>query len=404
MMSDDIDTRIWPFYSPDAVKQASEMIARGDTYATSEHSVIWTLETEFTSRFRLRGRSLFVGSGTAALLAGYYGLNLPRGSEVLVPAYTFSATVTPLTVLGAVPVLCDVNSQTGLLDLDDAAARITAKTCALVITHQWGQIFDLRAARQFCDQHSLALIEDCSHAHGAIFDGFAVGNQADFSAYSLGTKKLISGGMGGMLVTKDQSILERALVLTQPRPRATTNLSDIDSPLLSYAHTGLGLNLRGSPISASLALDHLRGFRRTVAIKNANLRAVSFTLTEAFGDALRISPIPRDAHGTLYLMPMTVAGDGESRDRILAQLKMAQMRASRMEPGLQAETIVSDPHNLVIGAHSKIVASGGYPGASYLETHGIRLDTRDMYSTWNSDQLENLAESLAPKKALEHVL
>jgi len=383
---------IWPFYSADAIAKVSAMLAAGDSYATSEHPAISDLESGFTASFRLPGRGLFLGSGTAALFAGYYGLNLPPGSEVLVPAYTFHATITPLLALGFRPVLCDVDAKTGLLDLNDARSKLTSETRALVVTHLWGQIVDVLAARRFCDERGLYLVEDCSHAHGAIAADYRVGEKADFAAFSLGTKKLISGGLGGMLITESPQIYERAVVLSQPRPRAIALLEAMGSSLVEYARTGLGYNLRGSPISAVLAHDHLSRFPEIVRTKNANLRAVAELLRQ-FLPGAEMPDIPRDENGTLYLLPVVLPPADAERDEVVGRLREAGMRAGRLPRGLQHEAIARDSRP-VLSSGVTARADGSFRSVQNLERHGFRLDTRDMYLPWSSGQLDNLAAGL----------
>lgn len=383
---------IWPIYSADAISKVASMLAVGDSYATSEHPAISELESGFMARFRLPGRGLFLGSGTAALFAGYYGLNLPADSEVLVPAYTFHATVTPLLALGLCPVLCDVDAQTGLLDLEDARRKMTPRTKALVVTHLWGQVVDMVAARQCCDEHGLYLVEDCSHAHGASAPDFRVGEKADFAAFSMGTKKLISGGLGGMLVTRSREIYERAVLLSQPKPRALALLESMGSPLRDYARTGLGFNLRGSPISAVLASDHLDRFSEIVRTKNANLRAVADIL-DRFLPYADMPAVPEDEDGTLYMFPVVLSGDHADRDVVVERLRDAGMRVGPLPGGLQREAFARDRRAALAG---KVVAraAGAFPGVRNLERHGLRLDTRDMYRPWSRAQLENLAAGL----------
>nr|WP_251076747.1 aminotransferase class I/II-fold pyridoxal phosphate-dependent enzyme [Streptomyces benahoarensis] len=105
-------------------------------------------------------------TGTAALHSMYAAAGIGPGDEVIVPALTFHATATPLFHLGARPVLADVDTH-GQLDLNDAARRITARTKAIVAVHLWGLPENMDALTDFSSRHSLMLLEDGSHAHGA---------------------------------------------------------------------------------------------------------------------------------------------------------------------------------------------------------------------------------------------
>src|SRR5699024_9498075 len=117
-------------------------------------------------------------SGTAALHSLYAACGLGPGDEVIVPAYTFFATVTPLLHLGATPILVDCD-KSGNLDPADVARRITPNVKAVVATHMWGQPAAMRELKAITDEHGLTLLEDASHAHGASIDGRRIAAHSD---------------------------------------------------------------------------------------------------------------------------------------------------------------------------------------------------------------------------------
>ena len=198
-----------------------------------------------------RAYALSFNSGTSALLAAYFGVGVGPGDEVLVAAYNYHAAASVLVHLGAVPVLCDVDPVTGELSLDDAERRLTTRTRALVVTHLYGHVADLSAVARFARRCGLRLVEDCSHAHGAERDGIPAGGRGDAVVFSLQENKLAPAGEGGILLTDEAAVHERAMALghvngrlhhlTQPGPRA-------------LAGTGLGLKLRIHPLAAVAGL------------------------------------------------------------------------------------------------------------------------------------------------------
>jgi dTDP-4-amino-4,6-dideoxygalactose transaminase len=161
--------------------------------------VIADLEDALRGYFGVR-HALLTSSGTAALYDLYAACRIQPGDEVICPAYTFFATVTPLLHLGAIPVLADCD-ENGNLDPADAARKITARTSAIMVTHMWGVPADMTAIRELADSHRLTLLEDGSHAHGASIGAQKTGTAGDGSAFSMNGPKPLSAGEGGFLLT-----------------------------------------------------------------------------------------------------------------------------------------------------------------------------------------------------------
>lgn len=216
--------------------------------------VIGQLEDALREFHNVR-HAVLTSSGTAALYSMYAACGLGPGDEVIVPAYTFFATVTPLLHLGAVPVLADCDA-TGNLDPGDVARRITPQTKALAVTHMWGIPADMAALRAVADEHGLILLEDGSHAHGASISGQRAGTFGRAAAFSMNGPKPLSAGEGGFILTDDDEIYYRMLLHGQYNKRCRNELPR-DHPLYRYAVTGMGLKHRIHPLAASLALDQL---------------------------------------------------------------------------------------------------------------------------------------------------
>ena len=150
------------------------------------------------SNYHGRKRGLLFNSGTSAIYAMYEGLGLEPGDEVICPTYTFFATISPLMSTGARPVFCDCRED-GNINPDEIIRKITQKTRAVVVTHMWGIPCEMDTIHNICSRYGLALLEDCSHAHGASFGGQKVGTFGTAAAWSLQGQKIISGGEGGIL-------------------------------------------------------------------------------------------------------------------------------------------------------------------------------------------------------------
>jgi dTDP-4-amino-4,6-dideoxygalactose transaminase len=152
-----------------------------------------------------------VASGTAALVLTLRAAGVGRGDEVIVPAHTYSATVLGVLHAGAIPVFCDVEETTGLVDPDAAAAAVTSRTAALMPVHLYGQACDMDALGALASRHGLAVFEDAAQAHGATWRGRpagSLGSAAGFSFYP--SKNLGALGDGGAICTHDAALAQRA--------------------------------------------------------------------------------------------------------------------------------------------------------------------------------------------------
>jgi dTDP-4-amino-4,6-dideoxygalactose transaminase len=159
--------------------------------------------------------ALAMNSGTATLHSAYYAVGVKPGSEVIIPSYTFFASAAPILQCGGTPVFCDVDARTLTADPDDVERRITSRTRAICVVHMWGNPAALDRLSDIARRHDLALIEDCSHAHGASYQGRPVGSWGDVGCFSLQGAKAVSGGEAGVAVTDDPVLFDRMLLLGQ---------------------------------------------------------------------------------------------------------------------------------------------------------------------------------------------
>ncbi|MEA2333807.1 MAG: perosamine synthetase [Solirubrobacteraceae bacterium] len=157
--------------------------------------------------------ALAMNSGTAALHSAYFAVGVGPGTEVIVPSYTWHASATPVLQCGAIPVFCDIDPQTLTMDVDDMSRRITERTRAICVVHTWGNPAELDRILTVARAHGLAVVEDCSHAHGARYGVKPVGSWGDVGCFSLHASKPVAGGEGGVAVTDDPVLFDRMLLL-----------------------------------------------------------------------------------------------------------------------------------------------------------------------------------------------
>jgi perosamine synthetase len=170
---------------------------------------------EFEKKYgELLGRkyALAYNNGTAAILGAMYGLGIGLGDEVICPSITYWASVVQAYSLGATPVFADIDPNTLCIDPGDIEHRITPRTKAIVVVHYAGMPAEMDAIMKIADRHNLKILEDASHAHGALYKGKQVGTFGEAAAFSLMTGKALAIGEGGILFTDDRRIYERALL------------------------------------------------------------------------------------------------------------------------------------------------------------------------------------------------
>jgi dTDP-4-amino-4,6-dideoxygalactose transaminase len=158
--------------------------------------------------------ALAVSSGTDALLLALMALDIKPGDEVLCPAFTFFATAGAVSRLGAIPVFTDICPVCFNLNVNDAKAKITSKTKAIIPVHLFGQCADMDPILALAKEHNLRVIEDAAQSIGSKYKGRQSGTMGDFGTYSYFPSKNLGGfGDGGMLVTNDDKLADFARVL-----------------------------------------------------------------------------------------------------------------------------------------------------------------------------------------------
>ncbi|NEO33471.1 MAG: aminotransferase class I/II-fold pyridoxal phosphate-dependent enzyme [Symploca sp. SIO3C6] len=250
--------------------------------------------------YHLLDYSVVFNSGTTAIWAMFGALGLRPGDEVLVPTYTFFATISPMIQWGLTPVFCDC-SEDGNFDPEEIIRKKTERTKAVIVTHMWGIPCNMPKISSLCKRFNLFLLEDCSHAHGATIGDRKVGTWGDMAAWSLQGKKVVAAGQGGILATSNRSMYEHAVFLGHFNKRCFQELSP-ESKFALYSITGAGMNLRPSPLAIALANQQFSQFDQW--LKQKRLYAQEWI--ETFSDVpfLTMPKFPVEYQPTWYALVM----------------------------------------------------------------------------------------------------
>ena len=239
----------WPLYGEEEEREIVKLL-REPGYAPIEQ-----LENDWTQHFQVPHARAYC-NGTGALTTMFFALDLPPGSEVMVPSYTFFATITPMRLFGLVPVFVDINPRTLNFDVEDAKRRLTKNTKALLPVHWFGLPCEMDRICEFAKEKGLIVLEDACQAHGASMQGKLMGSWGRMAAFSFQASKPLPAMEGGMGVYQERGDYERGTTLGHyDKPRSFP----ADSAYRKYQGSGLGLKLRMHPMAAILARCQLRG-------------------------------------------------------------------------------------------------------------------------------------------------
>lgn len=299
----------------DAVKAAvMGLLDQGIISVSGSTGIIAEFEHEFAAMTGSR-HALAMNSGTATLHSAYFAVGVGPGAEVLVPSYTWHASVTPIIHCAATPVFCDIDPDTLTIDPDDVERRVTERTRALCVVHVWGNVCDMDRLTGIAQRHELALIEDASHAHGAAWRGRPVGSIGDVGCFSLQGSKAVSGGEAGVAVTDDPEILDRMILLGhfgRPRVGAVDVVNEIGD-------MSLGAKYRAHPWAIAMALVGLRRLPELNERRTANYQFLNDRLRGCPGLEV-IDPLPGATRGGYLEFKYTLSRevvDSVGRDRVV---------------------------------------------------------------------------------------
>ena len=197
--------------------------------------------------------ALTVSSGTGALHAAMIAVGAKPGREVIVPAVGFLATSAAVAMTGATPVFCDID-ESFQMDPAKLSPLINERTVAVVPTHQWGGVADMTPILDVARERGIRVIEDCAQSPGGRYGGRWVGTLGDIGCFSISAYKIIGGGEGGMLLTDDDLLFDRARQLAESgglwRP-------DRFAPPQSDGELFVGTNYRMSDLEAAVDVVQL---------------------------------------------------------------------------------------------------------------------------------------------------
>lgn len=257
------DLPFLPVYQPDLSGNERSYVldAVASTWISSRGAYLDRFEAAFAQVVGTPHVSA-VCNGTVALHLALHCLDLRPGDEVIVPSFTYIASVNTIHQAGAVPVFAEVSADDWLLDPDAVRAAITPRTRAIMPVHLYGAVCDMDRLAALAHAHGLAMVEDCAEALGSTWRGRHVGSWSDVATFSFFGNKTVTTGEGGMVIARDAAML-RKLQIAKGQGM---------DPERRYWHVAMGFNYRMTNVAAAIGLAQIERLDAILARKQAIAR------------------------------------------------------------------------------------------------------------------------------------
>lgn len=296
-----------PIYTPSLTpaETAKVMDCMETGWISSRGKYVEEFEDKFCKFTNLK-HATTVSNGTVALHLALLALNIQPGDEIIVPTFTYVASVNAIRYMGAIPVFAESELDYWQVDVKDVERRITSKTKAIMAVHLYGHPTDMTALNVVADNHGLSVVEDAAEAFGTYHKGKHVGQFGDVSTFSFFANKTITTGEGGMVTTERSDLHEEIALLK----------THYASPKKRYWHEKVGYNYRMTNICAAIGVSQIA--RADEIIKRKELIALRYRELLA-GCPLIFQGIHEDAVHSHWMVTMRLE-TGYDRDRFMSYL------------------------------------------------------------------------------------
>ena len=272
------------------------------------------LATEFAA-FVGTEHAVPCANGTFSIMLALQAARVPPGSEVITSAYTFVGTAGGIIAAGCVPVFADIDPDSYCVDPRAVEAALSPRTAAILPVHLACSLADMDALGALAARHSLLVVEDCAHAHGATWKGKGAGSLGNLGSFSFQSSKLLSSGEGGAVTTSDATYAQRLWSLV--------NCGRKEPGFDAFPEQMLGHNLRMTEFQAALARAQLERLPEQNARRARRVERFELEIARVPG----LRPLARDARNTLRTSYQLVlrydpsAFSGVPRDHVILALR-----------------------------------------------------------------------------------
>jgi perosamine synthetase len=354
-----------PIYQPDLSGNEKKYVNEclDTSWISSRGRFVSEFESQFAQRIKV-AHAASVCNGTVAIHLALLALGIGPGDEVILPTLTYIASANAITYTGAKPVFVDSLASTWQIDPDDVRRHINSRTKAVMPVHLYGQSCDMDAIMAIAAEHKLFVVEDCAEAFGTLYKGRHVGTFGDISTFSFFGNKTITTGEGGMVVTNDKTLSERA------RHYKGQGLA----VHREYWHDVIGYNYRMTNLAAAIGLAQLERADEFIEKKRQ--------LADKYRSALAGLPVEMhqeqaDTKHSYWMISVLVARP-ELRD---------QLRAHLATDGIETRPLFYPVHTMPMYDRSY----RRHPVAESLAWRGINLPS---WPGLDDQEIARIAESM----------
>lgn len=317
-----------PFLSEEELKNVTDCVLSG--WISSAGKYIPEFEKQFSNYCDTK-YGVATSNGTTALHLALATLGVKKGDEVIVPNFTFIATANAVTYTGAKPILAEIEKETWNMDPGRIERLITKRTKAIIPVHVFGHPCDMDPIMNIAKKHKLFVIEDAAQAHGAEYKKKRVGSIGDLGCFSFYGNKIITTGEGGMIVTKNKSLADKAKILRD-------HGMDLDH---KYRHSCLGYNYRMTNLQAAIGVAQMKKVSKIVQRKREIAALYNNGLKNIKGITL---PIEKEWAKNVYWLYSILIKEKElgiSRDQFIEKLRLQKIDSRPFFVSLNKQPIYS---------------------------------------------------------------
>ena len=343
-----------PMLAGNELKYVTEAVSTG--WISSSGKFVTEFEKQFAAYCGCE-YGIAVCNGTIALHLALIGAGIGKGDEVILPTFTMISSAFAICYVGAKPVFVDADKDTWNIDVNKIEEKITSRTKAIMPVHIFGKMCDMEAINTLADKYNLMIIEDAAEAHGALYHGKKSGSFSDIAGFSFFANKNITTGEGGMVVTNNKEMYDRA--------RYFKNVCfPLDGPR-NYQHDDIGYNYRMSNVVAAIGLAQVEK-----ADEYREMRIHNHALYKKYlADVPGILFQSDSSEGCLDVCWMnTIVIDpkryGHTKDELIAHLK---------EHGIDTRLLFTGMHKQKALIDYGCECSGDYPVCEWLTENGFYL-------------------------------
>jgi perosamine synthetase len=326
----------WPEWNPETDEPGLLEVMRSGVW--SRASTVLEFEKEWAKAVGTR-RALTVVNGTNALVTAIAQFDIQAGDEVLVPPYTFVATITAILSNGALPVFVDIDRETFQMDPGKIEAQITPRTKAIIPVHIMGLPCDMDPIMAIARKHKLVVIEDACQAHLAEYDSRKVGSIGDAGCFSFQNSKNLPIGEGGAVVSNDDVFMDRCFSYTNFGTPYGTLVGAVGAGSLMQ-----GTKLRFSEYQAAIGLAQLKRLDAQTTTRNENAAYLKGQI-EGIPGILPYRLYPKVNRAVYHLFPFRYDPQGFkglTREKFLTALRLEGIPCSSGYTVLNTQAFLND--------------------------------------------------------------